>query len=145
VPSIYDFPRRILSRFWSLFLVPRTTVSCLHCCTTKYVSHHWSTPHCCSPTYTIHSNIQYQLSSILQFFLHMRCFYTATYSDEYLFAIRSSTVSLHKRAPRILSCGLPRLPLDLTPTSRVVLRIVNFRRKSNPSVASSLTVLQYCA
>jgi hypothetical protein len=24
----------ILSRFWSLFLVPRTTVSCLYCCTT---------------------------------------------------------------------------------------------------------------
>jgi hypothetical protein len=62
----------------SLFLVPRTTVSCLHCCTTKYVSHHWSTPHCCSPTYTIHSYIQYQLSSILQFFLHTRCFPTAT-------------------------------------------------------------------
>jgi hypothetical protein len=67
-----------VSRFWSLFLVPRTTVSCLHCCTTKYVSHHWSTPHCCSPTYTIHSYIQYQLSSILQFFLHMRCFHTTT-------------------------------------------------------------------
>jgi hypothetical protein len=37
-----------------------------------------STPHCCSPTYTIHSYIQYQLSSILQFSLHTHCFPTAT-------------------------------------------------------------------
>jgi hypothetical protein len=74
-----------LSRFWSLFLVPRTTVSCLHCCTTKYVSHHWSTPHCCSPTYTIYIHIQYQLSSILQFFLHTRCFPTATSTHIYSF------------------------------------------------------------
>jgi hypothetical protein len=47
-------------------VVPRSTL------------HHWSTPHRCHPTYTIHSHIQYQLSSILQFFLHTRCFPTAT-------------------------------------------------------------------
>jgi hypothetical protein len=32
------------------------------------------------PTYTVRSITQYSLSSILQFFLHTRCFHTATKS-----------------------------------------------------------------
>jgi hypothetical protein len=51
-----------VSQFHVSTVVPRSTL------------HHWSTPHRCHPTYTINSYIQYQLSSILQFFLHTRCF-----------------------------------------------------------------------
>jgi hypothetical protein len=71
----------ILSRFWSLFSlyhVPQFHVSTV---VPRSTLHHWSTPHRCHPTYTIHSHIQYQLSAILQFFLHTRCFPTATDLD----------------------------------------------------------------
>jgi hypothetical protein len=71
-----------MSRFWSLFSlyhVPQFHVSTV---VPRSTLHHWSTPHRCHPTYTIHSHIQYQLSSILQFFLHTRCFPTATIKDK---------------------------------------------------------------
>jgi hypothetical protein len=72
-----------VSRFWSLFYlyhVPQFHVSTV---VPRSTLHHWSTPHRCHPTYTIHSHIQYQLSSILQFFLHTRCFPTATLRELY--------------------------------------------------------------
>jgi hypothetical protein len=71
---IMTFHTYKVSRFCSLFSlyhVPQFHVSTV---VPRSTLHHWSTPHRCHPTYTIHSHIQYQLSSILQFFLHTRCF-----------------------------------------------------------------------
>jgi hypothetical protein len=71
----------IVSRFWSLFSLYHVQQFHVSTVVPRSTLHHWSTPHRYHPTYTIHSHIQYKLSSILQFFLHTRCFPTATTTD----------------------------------------------------------------